>query len=136
AFHWFDVAAALGEFRRILKPGGWVVLIWNERDESDPFTAAYGAVIRSAPDAAAIEGPRAKAGDSLLNSSLFEQTERVRFRNEQTLDLEGLLGRAFSASYAPRTGEPAERFAHGLKEVFARFHTTGKVVLRYETSIF
>jgi SAM-dependent methyltransferase len=136
AFHWFDVPAALREFHRILKPGGWVVLLWNERDESDPFTAAYGAVIRSAPDAAIIEGPRAKAGEALLQSPLFQQTEKVRFAHEQTLDQQGVLGRAFSASYAPREPKAAEGFAQALREVFARFQVTGKVVLRYQTSIF
>src|SRR5262249_14230672 len=58
AFHWFEPNAALGEFRRLLRPGGWVVLMWNERAESDPCTAAYGQVVRSAPGAAAVEVPR------------------------------------------------------------------------------
>jgi SAM-dependent methyltransferase len=31
AFHWFDRDRARAEFARILKPGGWVVLVWNER---------------------------------------------------------------------------------------------------------
>src|SRR5215469_16795520 len=31
AFHWFDVELARGEFRRILKPGGWVVIVWQDR---------------------------------------------------------------------------------------------------------
>ncbi|MCW5625403.1 MAG: class I SAM-dependent methyltransferase, partial [Burkholderiales bacterium] len=31
AFHWFDRIRARAEFARILKPGGWVVLIWNDR---------------------------------------------------------------------------------------------------------
>jgi SAM-dependent methyltransferase len=57
AFHWFEPGAALREFHRILKPDGWVALMWNERDEQDPFTAAYGVVIRTARDAAAIENP-------------------------------------------------------------------------------
>src|ERR1035441_3429176 len=31
AFHWFDPEAARAEFERILKPAGWVALVWNER---------------------------------------------------------------------------------------------------------
>ncbi len=32
AFHWFDAIAARREFLRIIRPPGWVVLIWNERE--------------------------------------------------------------------------------------------------------
>jgi SAM-dependent methyltransferase len=136
AFHWFDPDTALREFVRILKPGGWVVLMWNERDESDPCTAAYGAVIAAAPEARAVEGPRGQAGQALLASPLFADRECVRFRNEQALDEEGLLGRAFSASYAPREPRAAEQFAADLRAVFDRFQQDGAVVLRYETSVY
>lgn len=135
AFHWFDAPAALAEFHRVLKPRGWVSLWWNERDESDPFTAAFGAVIRSAPDAAAVEIPRSGAGVPLQSSPLFEKAECVRLPNEQRLDEEGLLGRAFSASYAPR-GEQATAFAEALKAVFRRFAQQGEVVLHYQTTIY
>jgi SAM-dependent methyltransferase len=136
AFHWFDSAAALREFHRIVKPGGWVILLWNERDETDPFTAAYGAVIRTAPEAAAVEAPRSRAGEPLLSSPWFQDAQRAVFRNEQELDEDGVLGRAFSASYAPREPGAAAEFASALRSVFARYQQDEQVVLRYETSVY
>jgi SAM-dependent methyltransferase len=136
AFHWFDAAAALREFHRILRPEGWAVLIWNERDERDPCTAAYGEVMRSGPDAAAVEGPRLRAGEALLQSPLFTEAHKVQFHYQQTLDEDGLLGRAFSASYAPKEPVAVEVFARRLREVFARFQQEGHVVLGYETSVY
>jgi SAM-dependent methyltransferase len=136
AFHWFEPAAALREFHRVLKPGGWAALLWNERDESDEFTAAYGAVIRSAPEAARVEGPRGRAGEPLLSSPWFQDGERLLFHNEQTLDEEGVLGRAFSASYAPREPAAAAAFADALRAVFVRYQQGGNVVLRYETALY
>ncbi|MCI0461810.1 MAG: class I SAM-dependent methyltransferase [Gemmataceae bacterium] len=135
AFHWFEPDSALREFHRILRPGGWVALVWNERDPSDPFTAAYGAIVGASAEAKAVEGPRAEAGRALLSSPRFEQAERTLFANEQELDCEGMLGRAFSASYAPREGAAAERFAADLEGVFARFERGGRVVLLYQTSV-
>jgi SAM-dependent methyltransferase len=136
AFHWFKPKKALREFHRILKPGGWTALMWNERDEADPFTAAYGAVVRSTPEASGVEGPRGRAGEPLLVSPLFQDAERLIFPNEQILDEEGLLGRTFSASYAPKEPAAIEAFAAALREVFARFQSEGRVVIRYETSLY
>lgn len=135
AFHWFDPSAALGEFRRILRPGGWVTLMWNERDERDPFTAAVGDVMRTLPDTAAVEGPRARANQPLLDSPLFQEAQVRCFGSEQVVDEEGLLGRALSASYAPREPAAVEVFGAALRQVFARFQQEGKATLRYETAV-
>src|SRR5581483_3716641 len=98
---------ALEEFHRILKPGGWAILMWNERDESDPFTTAYGAVIRAQKETAAVEMQRGiRAGQPLLHSELFTQADLTTFTNEQVVDREGLILRACSASYSPKEGEP------------------------------
>ena len=71
AFHWFDADAALPEFRRVLKPCGWVVIVGNERDESDPVTAAYGKIIGGTKDAPAVEGQRRQAAVALARTTLF-----------------------------------------------------------------
>jgi ubiquinone/menaquinone biosynthesis C-methylase UbiE len=42
AFHWFDAPRALAEFRRILKPGGWVALVSLGRaKDGSEMSAAY-----------------------------------------------------------------------------------------------
>jgi hypothetical protein len=136
AFHWFEPDGALREFHRVLKPGGWVALLWNERDEADTFTAAYGDGFRSIAGTAALEASRARAGDPLLTHPLFQDAERLSFANEQSLDEQGLLDRAFSASYAPREPATVEAFARALREVFRRYQADGRVVVRYETSLY
>jgi ubiquinone/menaquinone biosynthesis C-methylase UbiE len=42
AFHWFEISKAKEEFKRIIKKGGCVVLLWNTRvNDASPFMRAY-----------------------------------------------------------------------------------------------
>jgi SAM-dependent methyltransferase len=136
AFHWFDAGRALAEFRRILKSEGWVALVWNERDESDAFTAAYGQVLRSTREGSQVESRHGRSGLALLQSSLYRRAERVTFAHQQVLDEEGVLGRARSASYAPREPVALDAFSTALRQAFVRCQRNGTVTLHYVTSVY
>ncbi|MDZ4834571.1 MAG: class I SAM-dependent methyltransferase [Candidatus Melainabacteria bacterium] len=136
AFHWFDPDKALIEFHRIIKPGGYVVLMWNERNEIDEFSKGYGDLFRQLPETTKVEMKRGIAGNPLLESTLFKDAARTNFGNFQRMDLNGLLGRAFSASYAPKDGAAADALRAGLTALFGKFQRDGFADLQYETSVF
>lgn len=45
AFHWFATRDALVEIRRVLRPGGVLGLVWNERDESVDWVEALTHIV-------------------------------------------------------------------------------------------
>ena len=135
AFHWFEPAATLPEFRRILRPRGWVVLVWNTRADRAPFTAEYGKLVGSLTDRARTPEIREDAPAALRASPLFEGFETSWFPNDQRLGEDGLLGRAFSASYAPQEADRREAYETALRDLFRRHAAEGRVVLRYTTEV-
>lgn len=136
AFHWFRPVETLQEFHRILKPSGWCVLMWNERNESDAFTKAYGAVLRTLPDTISVEQAREGAGDALLESTLFHHSRQVEFRHQHAMNLPGLLGRTFSTSYVPKDLESIAYLTTEMQKLFADFQHDGLVTMCYETSVY
>jgi SAM-dependent methyltransferase len=142
SFHWFDADAALREFARILKPSGRLALMWNKVARSDPFSAGYRTIMNEAGMLARARGRllRRNTGGAILRSSLFTVTIDRSFPNAQQLDLDGLLGRARSASYFPSVGVEREHFESKLRGLFAACATDGDnaaqlVTLRYETHL-
>jgi SAM-dependent methyltransferase len=137
SFHWFDSIEALREFRRILVPSGRLALMWNVRDENDPFTAAYSDQARRAQADAALRGMQvheARSGDP-TSGGYFGQVQHLEFPNAQPLSLDGLLGRARSASYFPKSSLLREQFESELRQMFERFQVNGLVILLHVTRI-
>ncbi|MET0596019.1 MAG: class I SAM-dependent methyltransferase [Polyangiaceae bacterium] len=136
AFHWFRAAEALREFARILRPGGRIALLWNRRKNDDPFTAGYRAAILAVGAESAVERMEFDAS-VVAGVKLFSPLRRLAFDFEQKLDRAGLMGRARSASYVPKTGPDADKVAARLDELYTRYaDREGLVTLMYTTEVY
>lgn len=138
AFHWFDRAQAKHEFVRILKPNGWVMLVWNDRDtESTPFLVAYEQLLKEY--ATDYEQVKHKQIDKAVLSSFFEpgQINEERFSYEQTFDYAGLKGRMLSSSYVPEQDHPKyEKMTARLLEIFRTYCVGDRIHFKYATRMF
>ena len=135
AFHWFRPAAALAEFRRILRPRGRLVLLWNNRDRDDALTRGYIEAIHAVNGEHPAER-RAFDPELVHRDGGFTPARLERYAHDQELDRDGLVGRALSASYVPRTGEPHAALLRLLGALFERHHDAhGRLRLRYVTNV-
>ena len=137
AFHWFDREKARPEFVRILKPDGWVVLVWNGyRVESSPLMNAYqDLVVRYGTDYSEVQREVVGCDVEAFYAPGFCKCARFEF--QQSFDYEGLKGRLLSASYAPEPDHP--NFAAMLTDmgkVFDANQQDGRVVFAYETELY
>ena len=136
AFHWFDPQPTRNEFRRILRPQGHVVLIWNTRHPDSPFMQAYDALL----ERWAVQYLALRHQESLeegLTSFFSGQWEKVLFDNSMVHDNEGLRGRTLSSSYAPLPGHPHHPpLMDGLNELFGQYQENGQVTLLFQTTLF
>jgi SAM-dependent methyltransferase len=97
AFHWFDPSRALPEMARVLRPGGWLSLIWNERDESDPMVAELTRLSRW--DRCQPYPVGKDFGADIQRSRLFGPVQRSTFSFIQQLDLTAFVEQVASRSY-------------------------------------
>jgi SAM-dependent methyltransferase len=137
SFHWFQPEATKTEFRRILKPNGWIVVAWNDRELDTPFATAYEDLlvkfgtdykkVREAyPEQSAME--QFFAGGAVSMRSL---------PNEQVFDLEGLIGRVRSSSYAPQEGHANyEPMMAAIQELYRANEKEGHVRMEYSTHVY
>jgi len=151
AFHWFDFAQSLKEFRRILKPGGRLALVWNFWDQQDAVSQTYTKYLYQASKPAdrylkPIEMPSLKGVINALSYQLFwfgiylpyfENLRRYTFTFEQFLDLEGLIGLARSQGSTPQSGVALEKLAAKLAALCDRnANSEGQVRLLYTTRLY
>lgn len=137
AAHWFDRERARREFLRILKPGGWLVLLWNERlTDSTAFLRDYEHLLLSfGTDYQEVRHERTtEAVNEFFDPALFqERTLAMR----QEFDYAGLQGRLLSSSYAPGPEHPKhEPMLRELRRIFDSRAIGGRVAFDYKTRVY
>jgi len=138
AFHWFQPLEARTEFARILKPGGWAVLVWHDRNiDSTPFLRAYEAFVRRhSIDYEQVTHKYLASYAALERFFAPNEMRLIQQHNQQSLDFDGLRGRLLSSSYIPKSGERYEAMSEELPHLFSTHARDGQVVLQYDTKIY
>jgi ubiquinone/menaquinone biosynthesis C-methylase UbiE len=138
AFHWFEQNASRREFARILKPDGWVVVLWNERlTDTTPFLREYEELLRKfGTDYSRVNEtyPREEQMRSFFQDQPYRQQKTPNF---QVFDFEGLAGRVRSSSYMPAKDHPnfAPMMAE-LERIFRAHQQDGAVRMEYLTRLY
>lgn len=138
AFHWFERDACRDEFHRIVKPGGYIVLIWNLRNpEFSPLLADYDELIRR--HCPSYDGlPSAKiTQDDLADFLAPGSLQFSEFDNTKLMDRDGLIGRLLSCSYALKPQDSGyDAMLNDINALFEQYQDNGQVAFPYKTKLF
>jgi SAM-dependent methyltransferase len=131
AFHWFDVEPAMQEFWRVLKPGGWVVVItFGRAEDRRDENVAYEELL--VPYTARGLGTRVQYAKYERLKDFFAEGE---FRHKEVpgeiqLGWDELRGLTLSRSHTPLPEAPEfGAFEEALRSYFARYEKNGRVTL-------
>jgi SAM-dependent methyltransferase len=133
AFHWFDAARFRAESLRIVRPGGWAALIWNDRDlASTPFLASYEALLVEHGHDYPLIRYRHQGTDAIPVYFGGHAPAPVEFPHGRRMDWSALVALANSASYLPAAGQAghAELMA-ALLRLFDAHSVDGSIEMRY-----
>ena len=138
AFHWFDRLATKMEFRRILRPGGFIALVWNswQTDSSEFMTGYTKLLVEWGTDYQRVS--RTNVDDVAIRQFFHPRTfQKFIFPNCQTFDYEGLKGRLFSSSYTPKEDHSNyEPLILGLRQLFDQYQHNDAIQFEYVTTLY
>ena len=138
SYHWFDKRMVKTEFERIINDEGYIVLIWNSRKRKTPFGQAYEQILKDySIDYEQVDHADVKDEDF---DYLMSTWKLFTYDNSQIFDLEGLIGRYTSTSYAlPPDSEGYTRALEALGELFETFsyetEEGRRVTFEYDTLV-
>ncbi len=128
AFHWFDVDLFKTECKRILKPHGTVILVWNSRDEEHIINKENEKINKAFCKnfigfSGGISGPVKSQSISVFFNGNYQFKS---FENFIKFDKDGFIGRNLSSSYAPKENDPNyKEYIKSLEEMFNKYSENG-----------
>jgi SAM-dependent methyltransferase len=134
AMQWFDLERTRAEFARILKPGGWCAVIYNNRRlGGDPFHDGYECLLLEfGIDYLSVKQQhvgRERLAEFFAPSRLQCET----LPNSQALTLNALEGRILSSSYMPQPGHPRfDEMRAAIQRLFAETESGGVVTMEHD----
>jgi SAM-dependent methyltransferase len=135
AFHWFKPEPTRREFARIVRPGGWVAIVWNDRTLSTTgFAVSYEELlVRFGTDYSRVRDAYPQKKD-IREFFAHEKFLTHELPNFQRFDLESLRGRLRSSSYVPTEGDlNFGPMMAGLDALFAAHQQDGRVLMEFST---
>lgn len=138
AFHWFNNEESKNEFKRIIKPEGFVILLWNVRRlGGTPFLEDYEKfLLKYGTDYIKVRHENVGNEDKIRFFGSHNYLTKI-FPNEQVFDFDGLKGRLLSSSYVPGKEYPNyDEMLNELKIIFDNHQHNGKVVILYDTELY
>jgi SAM-dependent methyltransferase len=139
AFHWFDGPTALAELQRVLRPDGWLAVVFNRRDLTTPVQAAIDELLlpyRGDTPSWATHG----WDDALTSTDRFVHRELATFPWVQHLTREGLVARVSSISFVSKLEAAVrDRVLAAVRDLYARSSSSDgdatTVPLHYATEV-
>lgn len=129
AFHWFATPQTLAEFRRVLRPGGTLGLIWNVRDIAEPWVRQLSEITDLYQD----DAPRQKSQTwrDVFPAPGFSPLHETAMRYDHVGTAEEvIIGRTLSTSFIAAL--PDDRRATLVDEIRAMIAATPELAGKHK----
>lgn len=141
SFHWFQPDDFREECRRILRPGGKVMIVWNLTDKKSSLVRTLHKLNL---DHCARYRELFSNGRSIESERFVEISQKFLknyssaiFKNDLSYNKSKFIGNRISSSYAPKSGDPEfDNYRTALEECFEQHQQNGAILIPNNTVCF